>query len=275
MASVFALLSKPCPTRRSQPFTVLRSAAGSSLRSPLPVIAWQWAIPSYPLGLPEVQLGIHPGFGGTVRSVRVLGVTAAMQLMLSGRPVRADRAKKIGLVDRLVPGRSELDEAARQLIRARGPRHRPSLGQQLLSLPGVRALVRRELLGEVAARAPREHYPAPYAIIDLWYRYAARGSQAYEAEAQSIAALFRHDSARNLIRVFLLQDRLKGLAGKSSAKLEHIHVVGAGVMGGDIAAWCALRGLTVTLQDRELRLVEPRDRAALRGLFEKRLSEPF
>jgi hypothetical protein len=65
------------------------------------------------------------------------------------------------------------------------------------------------------------------------------------------------DSARNLIRVFLLQDRLKALAGKSAAAIERVHVIGAGVMGGDIAAWCALRGLQVTLQDRELSLIEP------------------
>ena len=77
------------------------------------------------------------------------------------------------------------------------------------------------------------------------------------AEAQSIAALFHSDTARNLIRVFLLQDRLKGLAGKAAAPIERVHVIGAGVMGGDIAAWCALRGLQVTLQDRELKLIEP------------------
>ena len=77
------------------------------------------------------------------------------------------------------------------------------------------------------------------------------------AEARSFAALLQGDSARNLIRVFLLQDRLKGLAGKSAAPLERVHVIGAGVMGGDIAAWCALRGLNVTLQDRELTLIEP------------------
>jgi 3-hydroxyacyl-CoA dehydrogenase/enoyl-CoA hydratase/3-hydroxybutyryl-CoA epimerase len=225
------------------------------------------------LGLPEVQLGIHPGFGGTVRSVRLLGVTAAMQLMLTGRPVRSDRALKIGLLDRAVATRAELDEGARQLIRARSAPRRPPLTEQLLSWPGVRALVRPRLIAEVGTRAPREHYPAPYAIIDLWYRYGARGQEAYDAEAHSIAALFNHATARNLIRVFLLQDRLKGLAGKSSVKLEHIHVVGAGVMGGDIAAWCALRGLSVTLQDRELRLIEPAIVRA-RGLYEKRLSTP-
>ncbi|HEX4025127.1 MAG TPA: 3-hydroxyacyl-CoA dehydrogenase NAD-binding domain-containing protein [Steroidobacteraceae bacterium] len=225
------------------------------------------------LGLPEVQLGIHPGFGGTVRSVRLLGTRPAMNLMLTGRPVRADRAVQLGLVDRLVASRSELDEAARQLIRAAPAPHRPPLAERMLRWPGVRRWLRPALLKKVRAQARREFYPAPYAIVELWSRYGARGEAAYAAEADSIAALFRHDTTRNLIRVFLLQDRLKGLAGKSATALEHVHVVGAGVMGGDIAAWCALRGLAVTLQDRELRLIEPVITRA-RGLFEKRLSTP-
>ena len=69
------------------------------------------------LGLPEVQLGIHPGFGGTVRSVRLLGVRPAMGLMLTGRTVRADQALKLGLLDRLVATVAELAPAARQIIR--------------------------------------------------------------------------------------------------------------------------------------------------------------
>src|SRR5579872_4621810 len=67
------------------------------------------------LGLPEVLLGIHPGFGGTVRAVRLLGVRPAMEMMLTGRPVRADKALKIGLVDRLVTA-DQLRAAARELI---------------------------------------------------------------------------------------------------------------------------------------------------------------
>ena len=225
------------------------------------------------LGLPEVQLGIHPGFGGTVRSVRLLGVRPAMNLMLTGRPIRADRALKSGIVDRLVAERGELDEAARQILSAAPSPHRPPWLERLLSWPLVRGLVHPALLKQVRAQARREHYPAPYAIVALWYRYGARGREAYEAEASSIAALFSHETTRNLIRVFLLQDRLKGLAGKSDRPLQHVHVVGAGVMGGDIAAWCALRGLSVTLQDREMRLIEPALTRA-RGLFEKRLPTP-
>jgi 3-hydroxyacyl-CoA dehydrogenase/enoyl-CoA hydratase/3-hydroxybutyryl-CoA epimerase len=225
------------------------------------------------LGLPEVQLGIHPGFGGTVRSVRLLGVRAAMSLMLTGRTVRAPEALRLGLVDRLVDQAAALEPAARTILGACPAARRVPLLERALGWPGVRPWLRGSLVRRVAARAPRAHYPAPYAIIDLWVRHGARGSQAYEAEAQSIAKLFHSDTARNLIRVFLLQDRLKALGGRSAAPIERVHVVGAGVMGGDIAAWCALRGLRVTLQDRELRFIEPAlARAA--ALYDRRLPAP-
>jgi len=224
------------------------------------------------LGFPEVQLGIHPGFGGTVRSVRLVGVRPAMEMMLTGRPVRGEKALRLGLVDKLVP-ESELRAAARQLILDAPPLHRPGLAERALSWPLVRWIVQRSLLGQLAQKVRREHYPAPYAIVDLWSRYGAHGAVAFEAEARSIAQLFTTETARNLIRVFLLQDRLKALGGKAATPLERVHVVGAGVMGGDIAAWSALRGLTVTLQDRELALIEPA-LARARELFHKRLRDP-
>jgi 3-hydroxyacyl-CoA dehydrogenase/enoyl-CoA hydratase/3-hydroxybutyryl-CoA epimerase len=222
------------------------------------------------LGLPEVQLGIHPGFGGTVRTVRLIGVRPAMSLMLTGRPLRAEQALKLGLVDRLVNSADELESAAREFIRTAPPPHQPPVSEKVLSWPGVRLLIRPALLRQVAKAARREHYPAPYAMVDLWSKYGAHGQAAFVAEAHSIAALFHSDTARNLIRVFQLQDRLKGLAGKSAAVIERIHVIGAGVMGGDIAAWCALRGLNVTLQDRELKYVEPA-LARAQTLFSKRV----
>ncbi len=224
------------------------------------------------LGLPEVQLGIHPGFGGTVRSVRLIGVRAAMEMMLTGKPVRAEKALRLGLVDRLV-GESELKAAARAILLEAPDPHRPSLGERLLSWPLVRSLVQHSIIAQVADKARPEHYPAPYAIIDLWSRFGAHGEAAFEAEARSIAHLFTTETARNLIRVFLLQDRLKGLGGKTPTPLERVHVIGAGVMGGDIAAWAALRGCTVTLQDRESALIEPALERA-RTLFGKRLRDP-
>jgi 3-hydroxyacyl-CoA dehydrogenase/enoyl-CoA hydratase/3-hydroxybutyryl-CoA epimerase len=222
------------------------------------------------LGLPEVQLGIHPGFGGTVRTVRLIGVRPGMTLMLTGRSVRAEQALQLGLVDRLVSSLGELEAAARDLIRHPPRPHRPPLVERLLSWPLVRSSVRPALLRQVARSARRDHYPAPYAMVDLWSKYGAHGDVAYRGEARSLASLFHSDTARNLIRVFQLQDRLKGLAGKADAPIDHVHVIGAGVMGGDIAAWCAVRGLNVTLQDREMKFIEPAITRA-QTLFAKRL----
>jgi 3-hydroxyacyl-CoA dehydrogenase/enoyl-CoA hydratase/3-hydroxybutyryl-CoA epimerase len=220
------------------------------------------------LGLPEVQLGIHPGFGGTVRTVRLIGVRAAMQLMLTGKPVKADKAVALGLVDRLVPPAELLAQAKRHALAAPAPR-RAGIFDSLLNLRPLRPVVAKGLRKQAARHARREHYPAPYAIIDLWERYGAHGKEAYEAEARSIAELMCSDTARNLVRVFLLQDRLKALGSKPSLEFRHVHVVGAGVMGGDIAALCALRGMHVTLQDRAEEYVKPA-LARARELFVKR-----
>ncbi|MGH8284475.1 MAG: 3-hydroxyacyl-CoA dehydrogenase NAD-binding domain-containing protein, partial [Steroidobacteraceae bacterium] len=225
------------------------------------------------LGLPEVQLGIHPGFGGTVRTVRLIGVRPAMELMLTGKPARADKALRLGLVDELVGTASELEEAARRFIRAPRPPRHARLSERLLSSMPARVFLKQALVKQVARRARPEHYPAPYAIIDLWAAHGARGSAAFEAEARSISELLVSSTARNLVRVFLLQDRLKALGGKGARDVRHVHVVGAGVMGGDIAAWCALRGFDVTLQDRGLELVTPALKRA-EALFARRLRDP-
>jgi len=163
-----------------------------------------------------------------------------MQMMLTGKPLRAAAARSAGLVDRLVP-EGELRSSARELLLTAPAARRAPLTDRLLNLAPLRPWVRRSLIAQVARRAPRAHYPAPYAIIDLWYRYGARGAAAFEAEARSIAQLFTTDTARNLVRVFLLQDALKSAGGKAGAEIRNVHVVGAGVMGGDIAAWAALR----------------------------------
>ena len=226
---------------------------------------------SFSIGLPEVMLGIHPGFGGTVRAVRRAGVRTAMEMMLTGKTLRADRAKSAGFLDRLVYP-ADAEAAARELINRQPAQRRPRLLDRVLSWPVVRSLVKKQLTAQVRAKARPEHYPAPYAIIDLWSTHGARGAAAYEAEARSIAQLMLSDTSRNLVRVFLLQDRLKNLGGKSRVPLARVHVVGAGVMGGDIAAWCAQRGLNVTLQDRELKFIEPALTRAREG-FAKRLKD--
>ncbi|HEX6571442.1 MAG TPA: 3-hydroxyacyl-CoA dehydrogenase NAD-binding domain-containing protein [Steroidobacteraceae bacterium] len=228
--------------------------------------------PKVTLGLPEALLGIHPGFGGTVRTVRTVGVTTAMDLMLTGRSYRPDKALKVGLVDEVVPT-DTLRDAAKRLALEPRPRARASLGQRLLNLAVVRGLVADRIERQVARKARRDHYPAPYAIVGLWRRHGTNPRTAYEAEAQSVAELVCTSTSRNLVRVYFLQERLKGLGGKDVPKNGHVHVVGAGVMGGDIAAWCAVRGFTVTLQDRAQGFVQPALGRAT-AFFEQRARVP-
>jgi 3-hydroxyacyl-CoA dehydrogenase/enoyl-CoA hydratase/3-hydroxybutyryl-CoA epimerase len=223
------------------------------------------------IGLPEVQLGIHPGFGGTIRSVEILGVARAMNMMLSGRSLSPVEARAAGLVDRIArPG--ELEAEALKIMRRSPAPHRAPWYLRLMNLSPVRPLIAKRLRQQVARKAPPEHYPAPQALIDLWERYGGRGEPAYRAEADSIGRLLVSQTSKNLVRLFLLRERLRNLAPKSKAA-QRAHVVGAGTMGGDIAAWCALKGLDVTMQDREEKFLEPAFERA-RKLFAKRLKAP-
>ena len=227
------------------------------------------------LGFPEVQLGIFPAFGGSVRTVRLLGVRAAMDMMLTARHLRADKALSLGLVDRLVAA-EQIEAAAVQLIATPPPVHRPPLLDRLLCWPFVRPLMGRQLRKSLRARIRPDHYPAPFALVDVWVANGAQGAKVFDDEAHAVGALFNTLTARNLVRVFQLQDRLKSLGAGSTvaagSKPQSVHVIGAGVMGGDIAAWCALRGLQVTLQDRTAELVEAALARAV-PLFAKRIRD--
>jgi 3-hydroxyacyl-CoA dehydrogenase/enoyl-CoA hydratase/3-hydroxybutyryl-CoA epimerase len=223
------------------------------------------------LGLPEVKLGLHPGFGGTVRAVQLCGVRPAMQLMLTGSPVTAEKGKRIGLVDRITTA-DNWRQVCRDLVASKPPKQKAPLVERILNLPFVRPFIKPMLVKQVASKARKEHYPAPYAMIDLWAKYGASPQTGYEAEARSFAELMCTSTSRNLVRVFFLQNKLKGQGGKPATRISRVHVIGAGVMGGDIASWCALRGLEVTLQDREQKYIDPAmERAA--KLFAKRIRD--
>jgi 3-hydroxyacyl-CoA dehydrogenase/enoyl-CoA hydratase/3-hydroxybutyryl-CoA epimerase len=206
-----------------------------------------------------------------VRAVQILGPPLALDLMLTGRSLSPHEAHRAGLVDRVVP-RNALRATAQELVARRPPPHRAPWYLALLNFAPLRGLLAARIRKSVRKRANPRHYPAPFAILDLWQRYGARGAEAYRAEARSIGALLVTPSCRNLVHVFELRERLRNLAPKDTS-MNRVHVVGAGTMGGDIAAWCALKGLTVTLQDRAQQYVEPALGRA-RELFRKRLRAP-
>ena len=239
------------------------------------------------IGLPEVKLGIHPGFGGTVRLIEIIGVRLAMDLILSGRTVIPYVAKKMGIIDLCVPQR-QLERAAEFVIDKKPPPKRAGTLDKILSLGAARNLIALYLKRQVRAKAKEAHYPAPYAVIELWKEHGGNREAMLQAEQQSIAKLLTTTTARNLVKVFFVHEQLKAI-GKSGGEsrmsesgmskswrdenFQHVHIIGAGVMGGDIAAWCALRGLTVTLHDRSAEALARATKRAYQ-LFARQLRQP-
>jgi 3-hydroxyacyl-CoA dehydrogenase/enoyl-CoA hydratase/3-hydroxybutyryl-CoA epimerase len=222
------------------------------------------------IGLPEVMLGIHPGWGGTARLPRLIGATDALPVMLTGKALSAKRALALGVVDRIAPP-AELLAEARALLRR--PHARPfALRAKAWATNtwAARQILAPMVIKQTAAKVRKEHYPAPFALIDVWKRGGSSIQQRLKLEARSVAKLAETSTAQNLIRIFFLQERLKAQGSGVEHGIKHVHVVGAGVMGGDIAAWTAFKGFDVTLQDREMKFIQPAlDRA--RQLYEKKL----
>ena len=224
------------------------------------------------LGLPEVMLGIVPGWGGIKRLPRLTGAPAALDMLLTGKTIDARRAKKIGVADECVPTRIMMN-AARGVLLAAPPARTLPLPLALTLHPLLRPLIAAQARREVAKRARREHYPAPYAILDIWVKHDGDALAAPPSDPASIAHLLQTPTAANLIRVFKLQERLKAFGRDGDFHAAHVHVVGAGTMGGDIAAWCALCGLKVTLQDQNAERLKPAIQRAAK-LFADRLKDP-
>ena len=225
--------------------------------------------PSTRIGLPEVKLGIYPGWGGSVRLPRLVGTPAAMDMMLTGRTLSASAARSIGLVDRVVEPGQLVDAAAGLALKGTTRPFRQRFMGWVTNTWPARQLLAPMLVKQVARKARREHYPAPYALIETWRRSGGGIQNRLAAERKSVVKLAGTPTARPLTRVFFLQERLKGLGGKDSG-IQRVHVVGAGVMGGDIAAWSALKGFEVSLQDREQAYI---DKAMARAgeLFAKKV----
>jgi len=230
-------------------------------------------VPSTKIGFPEVQLGIFPGFGGSVRSVRRIGGMKAMELMLTARQISARAARAVGLVDEVIGRHEELNWAARRAILQKRRSKGPGLVARLTNTGPARSLLASQMRKRTAQKARPEHYPAPFRLIDTWEKFGGSKTRMMNEEARAVGELMVSPAATGLRRVFRLMENLKAQGKKSDFRARHVHVVGAGTMGGDIAAWCVLRGLDVSLQDREMKYITPALKRAEK-LFRKRLRNP-
>ena len=227
--------------------------------------------PSTRIGLPEVKLGIYPGWGGSVRLPRLIGAPAAMDIMLTGRTLSASSARALGVVDRVVDAAGLIEAAATLALKGADRPFKQNFMAWITNTWVARQILAPQMVKQVARKARKDHYPAPFALIETWRRSSGGTRALLDAERKSVTKLAATPTARNLTRVFFLQERLKGLGGKDHG-IAHVHVVGAGVMGGDIAAWAAYKGFNVTLQDREQRFIDTAMGRA-QELFAKRVKD--
>ena len=205
------------------------------------------AIEGARFGFPEVMLGLHPGLGGTARFTALVNPLQAMTLMLTGKTIDARRAKSLGLVDAVTEER-HVRNAVKDAVFGRLKRARRGPLNILLNFTPLRGFLANRMRREATKAAAPENYPAPYGLIDLWEKHGGDKAAMLAAEKTSFAHLMVTPTAQNLIRVFFLREQMKKSAG-SGNKVAHVHVIGAGAMGGDIAAWCAHQGMRVTLAD--------------------------
>ena len=201
------------------------------------------------LGLPEVQIGILPAWGGSVRLPRLVGLPKALEIILSGKQLAGVPAKKAGLVDDVAYPEGMLATAERLLARGKRPPLKTPLANRAPARQVVAALARRQTLAKT-----RGNYPAALrAIAVATDGLALAESPALRGERDAFVELAKSDVTRNLMGIFFLQERAKKtkIPGVETppATVRTAAVVGAGLMGAGIAQWTAARGLRVLLKD--------------------------
>jgi len=222
------------------------------------------------IGLPEVKLGIIPGLNGTVRMLELAGPIAGMQAMLTGKLLRPTAARAMGVVDQLVPTKNELPWTARKAVLQKRRSKGGAWWKRLITKSPARGYLANRMRKETEKKARPDHYPAPYKLIDLFERYGGDPKRMASAESRTFVPLMISETSRNLRRVFRLQEMLKDQAPKGAFKPLRLHVVGAGTMGGDIAAWAVYSGMEVSVQDQTQEQVN-KALGRAKQLFKKRM----
>jgi 3-hydroxyacyl-CoA dehydrogenase/enoyl-CoA hydratase/3-hydroxybutyryl-CoA epimerase len=218
---------------------------------------------SISIGLPETKLGILPGWGGTVRLPRRIGLTRALPLMLAGKTIPPKKALRAGIVDEIVRPEALL-AAAKRLVSKSEPQHHFSLLDRVATVtPPVRKRIFRQAREETN-HTTHGHYPAPMRLIDVVECGFRRGEQAgFDAERQALAELMQTETCQNLIRLFFLRQGAKRWIADSvkgqPAQVKRAAVVGGGTMGAGIAHALARAGI-------EVRLIEVDVKAMSAGL---------
>lgn len=217
------------------------------------------------IGLPETQLGIIPGFGGCVRLPRVVGLIQGLQIILPGAAIRSDKAKKIGLVDEVIPEavfEAKVEEYVKSLLKKGAKKRRkvysPGFAGKLMESPLLKWKIFSESKKGVMKQS-KGHYPAPLKALEVVQKTYGMSNRdkAMRIEREGFAEVALTDISKNLIQLFFWMENIKkrnGLpAGSTSTakarEIKHMAVLGAGTMGGGIAQLAADKGVFVRMKD--------------------------
>ena len=217
------------------------------------------------LGFPEVNLGILPGYGGSGRAYGRVGTAVVTEMMMSGKPLSANAALAAGLIDETVDDAADLQPTMATWLTQQSQQKPPRQQRENTADQSALDAARAQFLKRLRA----DHTPAPFAIIDHVARHGHSAAAMSAGEMDIFPDLMVGTTSKNLRRLYYLTDKVRKTARGNSA-IQNLHVVGAGVMGGDIAAVAAMSGLNVTLTDmNEIAMHAAIDRAA--QLFARRL----
>ncbi|MBV9671860.1 MAG: enoyl-CoA hydratase/isomerase family protein, partial [Verrucomicrobia bacterium] len=200
------------------------------------------------IGFPEISIGLIPAWGGSTRLPRLIGLPKALEIILSARQYPARQALRLGLVDELGPV-ERLQQMAYRLVQNSSGRKR------MMKVHPVNSALLRKFIKDQARRkalaGTRGNYPAPLKAIDVVCASLSLSHQeSLSREKNEVIALGMGEAAKNLLRIFFLQERAKKpVLSAISANKKHVLVIGAGLMGAGIAQWLSTRGLRVTLRD--------------------------
>jgi 3-hydroxyacyl-CoA dehydrogenase / enoyl-CoA hydratase / 3-hydroxybutyryl-CoA epimerase len=222
-------------------------------------------------GFPDIKLGLHPGWGGTVRLARLLGGVDALRMLLEGKSLSAKRAFELGLVDCLIP-EEQTERAVLYYIKMAPPSHSTQRDwlRKMSHWPGIRNIIATLFRHRLRKEVNPKHYPAPYQIVSHWRKMGV-SLRAFRHEALSVSHLIMTPTARALMHRYFLRQRLNMLGKKAHTNIKFVHICGLGQRGRSFAAWCALHGCIVTLHDPKPQAIAATLHQA-RCLFEQHFS---
>lgn len=197
---------------------------------------------------PEVSQGIHPVFGGMSRTLQRMGVTAALDFLSQSSVLSTEEAVKHKLID-AVATPEQINLLSLRYVAGQPAKTNAPFSSALLETLSARVLLNTQRQRKLAKIQDTQHYPAGSALLNLWQLHGGSLAKLQAAEINAFKQLVETSNTQNLLRLARLKAQLKAFVPLNADTYSSVHIIGAGHLGREIAAWCSLSGLTVSIQE--------------------------